>query len=140
MNIAFVRYDPATGRVRGIGNCDETDYPANMALYPDDAFLLGRANLDTDWVDVSTEPPAIAARPALAGFDRLTIAAGGREFARLTADRPFTITIDGDATEIAEPDADGRYAVELGGMVPAVYSVAVDCWPYLPYAAEVVAL
>jgi len=140
MNVEFTRYDPATGRLMGLGNCDDSDYPANVALYPGHRFVTGHANLETDYVDVAAGPPEVRPRPELPGFDRLTIAAGGQEFARLVADRPFTVTIDGDPAAITEPDAAGRYVVELGGMVPAVYSVTVDCWPYLPYAAEVVAL
>jgi hypothetical protein len=139
MNIEFVRYDPATGRVRGVGNCDHTDYALNRALYPGDAFLVGHADLDTDYVNVSADPHVIAPRPALGGFGRLEIAADDADTARLAHDGPFTVTIDGAPHTIDTPDETGAYVLEITAAIPAEYRVAVEAWPALPYEATITA-
>jgi hypothetical protein len=139
MNVNFLRYDPATGRVLGLGNCAEMDYEANRSLVPGDAFLVGHADLDADWVNVAADPPEVQPRPELAGFSKLAIAADGIDEAVLELDRPFSVTIDGDRVEVNEPGESGTYRIALAAMLPATWVVEVEAFPALPYRAEIVA-
>ena len=121
---------------------------SDMTTIEADRQIVDLAHMGLAWVRVADRIDSadwyisdgeVVPRPALAGFDRLTIAAGGDDVARLAVDRPFRITIDGEATDVTEPTDAGLYVMDLGAVVPAEYHVTVDCWPYLPYSAVVLA-
>ena len=139
MNIDWARYDPETGRIRGVGNCDHTDYDGNRGMFPGDAFAIGKADLDADYVDIGADPPAITRRPDMPTFDRVLIAAGGDDAAVLAVDRPFTATIDGTAQAVDTADPDGLYRLEFAASIAAEYRVEIDAWPYLPASYTVTA-
>jgi hypothetical protein len=137
MMVRWCRYDLSTGRPVNYGHCSEPDYPLQAVA----GFGLIAADVDPDvhYIDVSATPHKRAARPALAGFSKLSISANNSDTARLTVDRPFGATIDGVRYDISTPEKKGVYALDITASIPATYRVDIDAWPYLPYSATITA-
>lgn len=131
-------YDGQSGRISVRLDCHESERDGNVALYPGLSVLDADSDPETDYVDLEGVP-AVKPRPELPGFDRLAIDADGEDAAVLALAGPFKATIDGTEYEIATPGEDGLFRLFLAADVPAVYSVQVEAWPYLPYSAEVTA-
>lgn len=139
----FSNYHPASSKTPGAIDCVGYCHPSQIEIQaaPGMGFWSGEdeVDLDLDYFDLTRDPPEPTRRPELPGFDRLAIDADGEDAAVLALAGPFKATIDGTEYEIATPGEDGLFRLFLAADVPAVYSVQVEAWPYLPYSAEVTA-
>jgi hypothetical protein len=132
---AFAIFDPSSGRIRMLYLGRATD--VGLQLQPGEGWAECDRSVrnDTYWHDGT----AIVPRPVLR-FDRSEIVANGSDRAILALREPFRVTVEGAGFEVDDPDGDGVYALVLVSTMPAVYTVEIDHWPFLPFRAEITAL
>ena len=107
-HIDFARYDVSTGRILAVGRV-----PAEFLDLQDPPFVLGKADIDMDYVHGG----AITRRPKL----KLQFSGGVLKGVPAGA----VITVDGEKYH-----ADGS-DLEMNFSAPGVYKIHVSLWPYL---------
>ena len=84
-NIHFAHYDLTTGLIIAIGHCEEGSLDVNEALYPTLGFIIGKASVDTDMVDLAANPRVLVPRPVFnLTVDKTTITANLTDTATIT--------------------------------------------------------
>ena len=125
-------YDIDTGKVRLAGHC-----PRSMILLQhraeNEGLVLERLDNRVSYVDVTADPPRGRNRPTLAGFDRLAIKADNKDAATLNLPIGGIVVVDGVEHEC--PPGPLVFVADS----PGTYTFSASLFPYLDFAAEVVA-
>lgn len=131
--INVIVYEKATGKIRQVDCCPPTGdrSPSDEGM----GFLLGTADVNGDYVDVSGELAVVRSRQVAPSM--LTCnAIATTETATLTGPEGATVTIFGPVSGTATMDADG---LEISSDIPGTYTVKVSLFPYLDaeYSLEI---
>ncbi len=109
----FVFYDPATGRIEQTASIGPAEEP--YMVVPGFHRLQAKADVHSDYVDLSGQEPVIRPRPLVEGLDDLP--------------SPCTVTVRCRAT-----GTERRYVVSDGSFdyqdAAGFYSLTVSAWPY----------
>lgn len=125
--VEYVRYDPATGRITGLGKIPLAAFNQLQADHPETGYLLARAEMDTHWVDVR--------RGRVRLKSRCPARADGPYLRELPV--PCLLTITDEVGEASEHECDTGY-LDLSGSDPGTYRVTVESVPHLSETYEVV--
>jgi alpha-D-ribose 1-methylphosphonate 5-triphosphate diphosphatase PhnM len=130
-SVSAAQYNPQTGAIKYIRTGIYRDI-----LAEGEAFVIGSANLHTDYIDLAQSPPAITPRPSMRiTQDTSTITADGADTMTLSGlPAPCTVTIGNTVYDV--PDGE----LEWGTLMPATSQIKVESFPYLNWEGEVAAI
>ena len=132
-HVPFAIYEGDTGKVRITGTMPYSML-AIQKRSANEGIVLEWLNDVTHYVDVHSDEHVGRPRPALVGFDRMTIAADNQDAATINLPVDCTVVVDGVS-----------HSCPAGPLVftadsPGVYTFVVkDAFPYVEHSAEVVA-
>ena len=135
MNTAYILYD-SMGRISIKGNCPESMVQAQDGLQGL-GVLVGTGNMETDYVDITLDPPEIKPRLPFPGTQNKTsiLADGLDEW--IVSSLPVGSVVtwpDGEVTTIN--DGTLEFTVDLAG----TYTFKFDPFPYLEEEVSVEAI
>ncbi|WP_131193729.1 hypothetical protein [Lichenihabitans psoromatis] len=129
--VEFSVYDKVTGQVTVSGTTQKVN--ASFHVQPGQALVYKWLKGTEDYMDVTSQPMRPKLRPALPGFDKLTIKADGTDAATIVLPDAMTVTIDGLP---AQHEA-GPLAFKADS--PGAYVVSITQFPYLDFSAVITA-
>lgn len=132
MNANFVKYNRYTGQIVCSGYSSSDIW--EQCIEDSDAVIEGECNLYTDYVSLETREvtprPTITVEPG-----KTTILADGNDLFVLTGlPVPCVVKVDADAYEIT----DGEFGFNT--ILPGIYTVKVESFPYITRTWEVTAV
>jgi hypothetical protein len=129
--VTATRYDPNTGEILG----QRIGFYRDVLSEPY-SFVLGEGDSKTQYIDTTKSPPVIRARPAMAiRQSKTTIIADGVDSMTLSGlPVPCDVTIGNSAYHVEDGE------LEWGTLMPRVYEIRVNAFPYLEWSTEVTAI